>query len=107
MTCLSGANCKIVGRVDGNNHEYTPPAFTCRIMIGVPSSFHHTHAQEVLLGRDVDVLPREDDFQPLRSFSISAADKARINTYLQATTVALRCIAAGLEAAVMKVADMR
>lgn len=70
-----------------------------------------THAfgyiQEILYGRDLDVQPREDDFRDLRAWRIKASDKALICASLQATAVARRCVAAGLQAAELKLAELR
>lgn len=55
--------------------------------------------QEVLYGRDLDVQPREEDFRSLRACAITAYDKELICASLQASAVAMRCIAAGLQSA--------
>ncbi|CAM9855014.1 unnamed protein product [Hapterophycus canaliculatus] len=55
--------------------------------------------KEILYGRDLDIRPREDDFRGMRASPITSADKALICVSLQASAVALRCIAAGLRSA--------
>lgn len=55
--------------------------------------------QEILYGRDLDVQPRVEDFRSLRACPITAHDKGVICASLQASAVAMRCIAAGLQSA--------
>lgn len=72
----------------------TTPA-TSEPCVAKPTCF-----QEILYGRDLDdVQPREEDFQTLRACAITAHDKGLICASLQASAVATRCIAAGLQSA--------
>lgn len=63
--------------------------------------------QEILFGRDLDVRPRDEDFRNLRTCAITTGDKALICTSLQASAVAMRCIAAGLQSAETALAGRR
>lgn len=54
-------------------------------------------SQEILYGRDLDVQPREEDFRSLRACAITPYDRGLICASLQASAVAMRCIAAGLQ----------
>eukprot|EP00904_Undaria_pinnatifida_P007630 jgi/Undpi1/3998/HiC_scaffold_16.g07366.m1 len=55
--------------------------------------------KEILFGRDLDNQPREEDFLSLRTYDITSSEKALICASLQASTVTLRCAAAGLQSA--------
>ena len=62
-------------------------------------SFMFLRWQEILFGRDLDNQPREEDFLSLRTYDITSSEKALICASLQASTVTLRCAAAGLQSA--------